>query len=58
MDKNDEGIDEEELTVILGAWGINDIRWSETAGAFKIAKRDINTKYNPSDEWRGAYYEL
>ena len=31
--------------------GINDIRWSETAGAYKMVNRDIKVKYNRSDEW-------
>ena len=28
------------------AWGINYIRWSETAGDYKMVKRDMNAKYN------------
>ena len=31
-------------------WGINDIHWSETAGAYKMVNRD-KVKYNRSDEW-------
>ena len=31
--------------------GINDIRWSETAGTYKMVNHYINVKYNRSDEW-------
>ena len=31
-------------------WGINDIRWSETAGDYKMVKCDMNAKYNRSNE--------
>ena len=38
-------------------WGINDIRWFETVGNYKMVKRDMNAKYNQSNEWRRTYYE-
>ena len=30
--------------------GINDIRWSETSGAYKMANHNIKAKYNRLDE--------
>ena len=37
--------------------GMNDIRWSKTAGDYTIMQRKMIAKYNQSDEWRSAYYE-
>ena len=37
--------------------GMNDIRWSKTAGDYMMMQRKMNAKYNRSDEWGRTYYE-
>ena len=36
---------------------MNDISWSETSGGPKMIQRNMDVKYNRSDEWQRTYYE-